>query len=131
MAAKLSVLELADIHATRREFSLRGVRTASLFVIENDADHAQAKAPVEKLMGSRDPARIRFFLSARSVLMQLVLSTPLLSEIGIRKRWLVTLPARRIVQRRELVFKDEARPRLCLIAPALNYEAVLVVGGYD
>jgi HTH-type transcriptional regulator/antitoxin HigA len=29
---------------------------ATLFVIENDADHAQAKALVEKLMGSRDPA---------------------------------------------------------------------------
>jgi hypothetical protein len=28
---------------------------ATLFVIENDADHAQAKALVEKLMGSRDP----------------------------------------------------------------------------
>jgi HTH-type transcriptional regulator/antitoxin HigA len=29
---------------------------ATLFVIENDVDHAQAKALVEKLMGSRDPA---------------------------------------------------------------------------
>ena len=29
---------------------------ATLFVIENDADHAQAKALVEKLMGSRDLA---------------------------------------------------------------------------
>src|SRR3984893_5784165 len=28
----------------------------TLFVIENDADHAQAKALIEKLMGSRDPA---------------------------------------------------------------------------
>ena len=29
---------------------------ATLFVIENDADHAQAKALIEKLMGSGDPA---------------------------------------------------------------------------
>ncbi len=29
---------------------------ATLFVIENDADHSQAKALVEKLMGSHDPA---------------------------------------------------------------------------
>src|SRR3977135_760121 len=29
---------------------------ATLFVIENDADHAQAKALIEKLMGSSDPA---------------------------------------------------------------------------
>jgi HTH-type transcriptional regulator/antitoxin HigA len=29
---------------------------ATLFVIENDADHAKAKELVEKLMGSRDPA---------------------------------------------------------------------------
>jgi HTH-type transcriptional regulator/antitoxin HigA len=29
---------------------------ATLFVIENDADHAQAKALIEKLMGSKDPA---------------------------------------------------------------------------
>ena len=29
---------------------------AALFVIENDADHAQAMALVEKLVGSRDPA---------------------------------------------------------------------------
>ena len=29
---------------------------ATLFVIENDADHAQALALVDKLMGSRDPA---------------------------------------------------------------------------
>jgi HTH-type transcriptional regulator / antitoxin HigA len=29
---------------------------ATLFIIENDGDHAQAKALVEKLMGSRDPA---------------------------------------------------------------------------
>jgi HTH-type transcriptional regulator/antitoxin HigA len=29
---------------------------ATLFVIENDADHAKAKALVEKLMGSSDPA---------------------------------------------------------------------------
>jgi hypothetical protein len=29
---------------------------ATLVVIENDADHAQAKALVEKLVGSRDPA---------------------------------------------------------------------------
>jgi HTH-type transcriptional regulator/antitoxin HigA len=29
---------------------------ATLFVIENDVDHAQAKALIEKLMGSSDPA---------------------------------------------------------------------------
>jgi HTH-type transcriptional regulator/antitoxin HigA len=29
---------------------------ATLFVIENDADHALAKALIEKLMGSNDPA---------------------------------------------------------------------------
>ena len=29
---------------------------ATLFVIENDADHAHALALVDKLMGSRDPA---------------------------------------------------------------------------
>ena len=29
---------------------------ATLFVIENDADHAQAKALIEKLMRSKDPA---------------------------------------------------------------------------
>jgi HTH-type transcriptional regulator/antitoxin HigA len=29
---------------------------ATLFVIQNDADHAQAKALVEKLMGSNNPA---------------------------------------------------------------------------
>jgi HTH-type transcriptional regulator/antitoxin HigA len=29
---------------------------ATLLVIENDADHAQAKALIEKLMGSNDPA---------------------------------------------------------------------------
>lgn len=29
---------------------------ATLFVIQNDADHAQAKALIEKLMGSSDPA---------------------------------------------------------------------------
>src|SRR5882757_1628305 len=29
---------------------------ATLIVIENDADHAQAKALIEKLMGSKDPA---------------------------------------------------------------------------
>ncbi len=29
---------------------------ATLFVIENDADHAQAKKLVEKLVGSHDPA---------------------------------------------------------------------------
>lgn len=29
---------------------------ATLFVIQNDADHAQAKALIEKLMGSDDPA---------------------------------------------------------------------------
>jgi HTH-type transcriptional regulator/antitoxin HigA len=29
---------------------------ATLFVIENDADHAQSKALIERLMGSNDPA---------------------------------------------------------------------------
>ena len=29
---------------------------ATLFVIENDADHTQAKALIERLMGSSDPA---------------------------------------------------------------------------
>jgi len=29
---------------------------ATLFVIENDRDHAEAKALIEKLMGSEDPA---------------------------------------------------------------------------
>jgi HTH-type transcriptional regulator / antitoxin HigA len=29
---------------------------ATLFVVENDADHTQAKALIEKLMGSSDPA---------------------------------------------------------------------------
>jgi len=27
----------------------------TLFVVENDADHAQAKALIEKLMGSTEP----------------------------------------------------------------------------
>lgn len=29
---------------------------ATLIIIQNDADHAQAKALIEKLMGSSDPA---------------------------------------------------------------------------
>jgi len=29
---------------------------ATLFIIQNDADHAQAKALIDKLMGSNDPA---------------------------------------------------------------------------
>jgi HTH-type transcriptional regulator/antitoxin HigA len=29
---------------------------ATLFVIENDTDHAQAKVLIEQLMGSKDPA---------------------------------------------------------------------------
>jgi hypothetical protein len=32
---------------------------ATLFVIENDADHAQAKALIEKLMGYRAIRQIR------------------------------------------------------------------------
>ena len=41
---------------------------ATLFVIENDADHAQAKALIEKLMGSNDPAdRARLTAQARLV----------------------------------------------------------------
>jgi HTH-type transcriptional regulator/antitoxin HigA len=41
---------------------------ATLFVIENDADHAQAKALVEKLMGSHDPAdRARMTAQARLI----------------------------------------------------------------
>jgi HTH-type transcriptional regulator / antitoxin HigA len=40
----------------------------TLFVIENDADHAQAKALIEKLMGSNDPAdRARLTAQARLV----------------------------------------------------------------
>lgn len=41
---------------------------ATLFVIENDIDHAQAKALIEKLMGSNDPAdRARLTAQARLV----------------------------------------------------------------
>ncbi len=41
---------------------------ATLFVIENDVDHAQAKALIEKLMGSNDPAdRARLIAQARLV----------------------------------------------------------------
>jgi HTH-type transcriptional regulator/antitoxin HigA len=41
---------------------------ATLFVIENDVDHAQAKALIEKLMGSNDPAdRARLTAQARLV----------------------------------------------------------------
>src|SRR6266403_5098106 len=41
---------------------------ATLFVIENDADHAQAKALIEKLMGSSDPAdQVRMIAQARLV----------------------------------------------------------------
>src|SRR3984957_11393347 len=40
----------------------------TLFVIENDADHAQAKALIEKLMGSNDTAdRARLTAQARLV----------------------------------------------------------------
>src|ERR1700722_6359769 len=41
---------------------------ATLFVIENDAAHAQAKKLVEKLVGSRDPAdRARMTAQARLI----------------------------------------------------------------
>ena len=41
---------------------------ATLFIIENDADHAQAKALAEKLMGSRDPAdQARMIAQARLI----------------------------------------------------------------
>src|ERR1700737_2522265 len=41
---------------------------ATLFVIENDADHAQAKALIERLMGSNDPSdRARLTAQARLV----------------------------------------------------------------
>jgi HTH-type transcriptional regulator / antitoxin HigA len=41
---------------------------ATLFVIQNDADHAQAKALIEKLMGSKDPAgRARMMAQARLI----------------------------------------------------------------
>ena len=41
---------------------------ATLFIIENDADHAQAIALVEKLMGSDDPAdRARMTAQARLI----------------------------------------------------------------
>jgi HTH-type transcriptional regulator/antitoxin HigA len=41
---------------------------ATLFVIENDADHAQAKALIEKLMGSSDPAdKARMTAQARLI----------------------------------------------------------------
>jgi HTH-type transcriptional regulator / antitoxin HigA len=41
---------------------------ATLFVIENDADHAQAKELIEKLMGSKDSAdRARLTAQARLV----------------------------------------------------------------
>jgi HTH-type transcriptional regulator/antitoxin HigA len=40
----------------------------TLFVIENDADHAQAKALIEKLMGSSDPAdKARMTAQARLI----------------------------------------------------------------
>jgi HTH-type transcriptional regulator/antitoxin HigA len=40
----------------------------TLFIIENNADHAQAKALLEKLMGSNDPAdRARLTAQARLV----------------------------------------------------------------
>jgi HTH-type transcriptional regulator / antitoxin HigA len=41
---------------------------ATLFVIENEVDHAQAKALIDKLMGSSDPAdRARLTAQARLV----------------------------------------------------------------
>jgi HTH-type transcriptional regulator / antitoxin HigA len=41
---------------------------ATLIVIENDADHAEAKALIEKLMGSNDPAELsRMTAQARLV----------------------------------------------------------------
>lgn len=41
---------------------------ATLFIIENEEDHAQAKALIEKLMGSNDPAdRARMTAQARLV----------------------------------------------------------------
>ena len=41
---------------------------ATLFVIENDADHAEAKALIEKLMGSSDPAdKARMAAQARLI----------------------------------------------------------------
>ena len=41
---------------------------ATLIVIESDADHAQAKALVEKLMGSNDPSdRARMVAQARLI----------------------------------------------------------------
>jgi HTH-type transcriptional regulator/antitoxin HigA len=41
---------------------------ATLFVIENDVDHAQAKALIEKLMGSSDPAdQVRMIAQARLI----------------------------------------------------------------
>lgn len=41
---------------------------ATLFIIQNEADHAQAKALIEKLMGSKDPAdRARMTAQARLV----------------------------------------------------------------
>ena len=41
---------------------------ATLFIIQNVADHAQAKALIEKLMGSKDPAdRARMTAQARLV----------------------------------------------------------------
>jgi HTH-type transcriptional regulator/antitoxin HigA len=40
----------------------------TLFVVENDADHAQAKALIEKLMGSNEPAdRARMTAQARLI----------------------------------------------------------------
>jgi HTH-type transcriptional regulator/antitoxin HigA len=41
---------------------------ATLFIIENDKDHAQAKALIEKLMGSDDVAdRARMAAQARLI----------------------------------------------------------------
>jgi HTH-type transcriptional regulator / antitoxin HigA len=41
---------------------------ATLFIIQNEADHAQAKALIEKLVGSKDPAdRARMTAQARLV----------------------------------------------------------------
>lgn len=55
---------------------------ATLFVIQNDADHAQAKALIERLMESSDPAdRVRMSAQAHLV------------EAYERKRWPRRTPA--------------------------------------
>jgi hypothetical protein len=47
--------EHRGIKAARAQYDAWRAK-ATLFIVENDADHAQAKALIEQLIGSKDPA---------------------------------------------------------------------------